>query len=80
MGAALCNAKGEDSYKIKLNDDNFIGEGSYAQVYKIIRKKDELVCAAKIFNVPLALMNKKEETGYKREIEILKKSNHPFII
>jgi hypothetical protein len=54
----------EASYKINLTDENLIGQGTYAHVYKIIRKKDGLVCAAKIFKVPLIHMGTKEETGY----------------
>jgi hypothetical protein len=40
MGAG--NSIGEDSYKIKLKASKKLGEGSFAQVYKIIRKKDGL--------------------------------------
>ena len=56
---------------MKLTEENMLGEGSFAQVYKIQRKIDGLECAAKIFKVPMALMNSNEETGYERESEIL---------
>ena len=72
MGAALQNVHGEDSYKIQLTEDKLLGEGSFAQVYKIKRKIDGLDCAAKIFKVPLKAMNSKDETGYERELQILK--------
>jgi hypothetical protein len=49
MGAA--QTRGEGAYRIKINPENFIGEGSYARVYKILRKYDNKVCVAKIFNM-----------------------------
>lgn len=39
----------EADYKIKLTKDKELGEGSYAKVYKIRRKKDGMLCAGKIF-------------------------------
>lgn len=35
MGNALWKYEGEYAYYIKLNDENMLGEGSFAQVYKI---------------------------------------------
>ncbi len=40
---------GEADYKIDLTEENELGEGSYAKVYKIRRKKDGMLCAGKIF-------------------------------
>lgn len=80
MGAMFSDSQGEDSYKITLNKEALLGEGSYAEVYKIQRKKDGLECAAKLFRVPLSHMNSIEMTGCERELKILKQANHPFII
>ena len=40
MGATFSNSNGEQSYKMKLSEDKMLGEGSFAQVYKVKRKKD----------------------------------------
>jgi hypothetical protein len=39
MGNALPQS-GEKAYKIKKDKDNKLGEGSYAIVYKVIRRID----------------------------------------
>ena len=78
MGNSLSN--GEQSYKIKLTEEKMVGEGSFAQVFKIKRKKDGQQCAAKIFKIPMSAMNAKDETGCERELKILKQANHPFVI
>jgi len=70
----------EDAYNIELTDGNLLGEGSYGQVFKIKRKIDGLMCAAKLLKIPLDLMNKNEQLGYKRESKILKQADHPFIV
>ncbi len=49
MGAAQTRGKG--AYRIKLNDEKKIGEGKFGIVYKILRKYDNKVCAAKIFKI-----------------------------
>jgi len=73
-------SSGEDAYNIELTDGNLLGEGSYGQVFKIKRKIDGLMCAAKLLKIPLDLMNKNEQLGYKRESKILKQADHPFIV
>ena len=70
----------ESAYNIKLTDENKLGEGSYGQVYKILRKSDGLMCAAKILKIPLDLMDTNENLSYKRESKILKLADNPFII
>ena len=65
---------------MSLDKANKLGEGSFASVYKIERKSDGQLCAAKIFKLSLSSMNSKEEKGYERELEILKEAEHPFII
>jgi serine/threonine protein kinase len=70
----------EDAYNIELTDENLLGEGSFGQVYKIQRKVDGLMCAAKFFKIPLNLMNINDHLGVKRESNILKQAEHPFII
>ena len=70
----------EDAYNIELTDVNLLGEGSYGRVFKIIRKIDGLMCAAKLLKIPLDQMNTNEQLGYKRESKILKQADHPFIV
>jgi serine/threonine protein kinase len=70
----------EDAYNIELTDGNLLGEGSYGQVFKIKRKIDGLMCAAKLLKIPLDQMNTNEQLGYKRESKILKQADHPFIV
>ena len=70
----------EDAYNIELTDGNLLGEGSYGQVFKIKRKIDGLMCAAKLLKIPLDVMNTNEQLGYKRESKILKQADHPFIV
>ena len=70
----------EDAYNMELTQENWLGEGSYGEVYKIKRKIDGLTCAAKLFKIPLHQMDSNEELGVKRESKILKQADHPFII
>ena len=45
-------AGGEKYYKIKRTDENKIGEGSFAEVYKVTKRGDKKeVFAAKIFKI-----------------------------
>jgi serine/threonine protein kinase len=74
------NSSSEDAYNIELTDENLLGEGSYAQVFKIKRKIDGLMCAAKLFKIPFDYMNANDQLSYKRESKILKQADHPFIV
>jgi hypothetical protein len=49
MGAA--QTRGEGAYRMKLNDEKLIGRGEWTRVYKILRKDNSKVCAAKIFEI-----------------------------
>ena len=51
---------GEAAYKIKQDEANKLGEGSFATVYKVKRLKDNLMCAAKIFKIRLDFMDSKD--------------------
>ena len=55
-----------------LTEEQLLGEGMFAQVYNIQRKKDGLQCVAKIFKVPMSLMDSKDEKSCERELQILK--------
>ncbi len=48
---------GEKAYSIKLTKENRLGEGMYGSVFKIKRKQDKKLCAAKIFKVPIDAMD-----------------------
>jgi hypothetical protein len=39
-----------------------------------------MLCAAKIYKMPIGHMNSEDEKGYERESKILKEAKHPFII
>ena len=70
----------ESAYIMELTEENLLGEGSFGQVYKIQRKSDGLLCAAKLFKVPLDAMDTNENLSYKRESKILKLADNPFVI
>jgi predicted secreted protein len=58
MGAA--QTRGEGAYE-KLTGENRISKGSYAEVYKIKRKDNNQVFAAKKFNVPISMLLPEEK-------------------
>jgi serine/threonine protein kinase len=79
MGNSATN--GPDAYYMKLTEENKLGEGTYGAVYKITTKnKPQRVCAAKIFKIPLKMMDDLDQLGYDRELKILQESSHPFVI
>ena len=59
MGPA--QTRGEGAYKIELTKENGISKGSYTEVYKIKRKDNNQVFAAKIFNTPISMLLSKEK-------------------
>ena len=52
--------KGEEAYRIKLDKEHKIGEGSFANVYRIRMRANDQKCAAKIFKCGMESMNSKE--------------------
>jgi serine/threonine protein kinase len=73
-------ASGVGAYKIKLTPENRIGGGQYADVYKVQKNDNKQFYAAKFLKVPLTFINSLEKLGYDRELEILKETDHPFVI
>ena len=73
-------ASGAGAYTIKLNGENKLGGGQYADVYKVIKKDTQKLYAAKFLKIPLAYVDSLEKLGYDRELQILKEINHPFVI
>ena len=73
-------ASGAGAYKIKLIPENRIGGGQYADVYKVQKKDTKQLYAAKFLKVPIKYINSLEKLGYDRELQILKETNHPFVI
>ena len=73
-------ASGADAYTINLTTDNFLGGGNYADVYKIQNKDTKKLYAAKFLKVQLLFIDSLEKLGYDRELQILKETDHPFVI
>ncbi len=65
---------------MKLTDENKLGEGAYGAVYKIMTKDNPRPCAAKIFKIPLKMMDSLDQLGLHRELKILQETSHPFVI
>ena len=61
-------ASGVGAYKIKLTEENKIGGGQYADVYKVLKKDNRKFYAAKFLKVPLSFINSLEKLGYDREL------------
>lgn len=59
MGPA--QTRGEGAYKMELTEENKIGGSSVVDVYKIKRKDNNQVFAAKIFNTPISMLLSKEK-------------------
>ncbi len=57
-----------------------LGSGIFADVYKIIEKKTKKIFAGKFIKIPRDFMNSLDEFSFKREYDIMKVCNHPFII
>lgn len=74
------NEKGEKAYSINRDDKHTLGEGAYGVVYRVKRKSDKKVCAAKLFKLKIEQMSSNELLSFKREMTILKESWHPFVI
>jgi serine/threonine protein kinase len=65
---------------MKLTEQNKLGEGTYGTVYKIMTKVNQTPCAAKIFKIPLKMMDSLEQLVYERELKVLQEISHPFVI
>ena len=69
-----------DKYIIDLKNKDFkIGEGGFADVYIILRKKDLKKFAAKVLRVSPDEMRAYEKLGHDRELKILRKMDHPLV-
>lgn len=78
MGQAPIN--GQEAYEIDFkNKQNFLGSGSFGDVWKIIRKHDKLVCAGKFFKFSVSSMDPADKS-IEIELEVLKQADHPFTI
>ncbi len=68
------------AYSIKRKDKYLLGEGSYAEVYKIKSKDKKSLYAAKFFKLSFDNMSEFMRKSYENELEILKSLDHPFVI
>lgn len=57
-----------------------LGDGAFADVYKITEKKTNKIYAGKFIKIPKGYMDYLDELSFKRENDIMKDCNHPFII
>ncbi len=73
-------SEGELRYSIKKTEANRLGEGSYAEVFKIKSKDNKNLYAAKFFKLSLKDMDDLQKKGYESELDILQNLNHPFVI
>ena len=73
-------ASKEQEYTINRTSDNKLGEGQYAEVYKVQKKDTQKLYAAKILKVPIACISSLQKLGYDRELQILNETDHPFVI
>ena len=72
--------KGPYAYLMKLTEKKKLGEGTYGAVYKVKTKVNRRPCAAKIFKIPLKMMDSLDQLGYDRELKVLQETSHPFVI
>ena len=63
---------GENAYSIKKTNENLLGTGTFAEVYKIKSKKDKYIYAAKIFKQMKSLMEEKQKLFIESELSSLK--------
>eukprot|EP00833_Pecoramyces_ruminatium_P010153 jgi/Orpsp1_1/1184185/evm.model.c7180000088367.1 len=64
----------------KYEFKDVIGSGSFSTVKEAIRKSDCQPCAIKIIDSKRFYFNEKIRSGFKREIDILKRINHENVI
>ena len=74
------SASGPDAYTINLTSENRLGDGQFANVYKVQKKDTKKLYAAKLLKAPLSFIHSLEQLGYDRELQILKETDHPFVI
>ena len=63
-----------------IETKNFIGYGGFANVYLVTRKTDGAQVAMKQSQRPVIAMNDDEEKSFTREVDAMKKLDHPFVI
>ncbi len=75
---------GERAYSIEAdinNPDNLLGEGQFSKVFKVCRRFDGQIVAAKLFKINKECMSQEEIDVAEREISVLKSlEKHPMII
>ena len=71
---------GEKAYYIKQTPENMLGEGAEALCFKIQAKNSKQICVAKLFKMPIDLMDSREKSRFETELETLRELNHPFVV
>jgi hypothetical protein len=74
------NKSFKGKYIIDLDPWNYVGEGSFGRVYKIMTYDKKTAYAAKIFERSYDNMDDFHNLGLSRELKILRETSHPFVI
>ena len=71
----------EANWDLDFSDKrNRLGQGSFAEVWKIKNKKDEKHYAGKFLSASTDTMSEKQKLSCERELEILKSMDHLFVV
>ncbi len=74
-------ASGENSYNINTSDINTrLGRGGFGDVYLVTHKSTQVQYAMKVLRWDGSEIEGNEELGFHRNIEILRKLDHPLVI
>ncbi len=62
---------GEEAYAINKSQENRLGEGSYAEVYKITHREEKKIYAGKFLKFSPDKMDQLQNKGYEEELFLL---------
>jgi serine/threonine protein kinase len=63
-----------------METKKFLGYGGFAIVNLVTRKSDNVLIALKQSQRPIYAMRPEEQKAFKREVDAMKKLDHPFIV
>ena len=68
-----------NKYTMDLTEENRLGGGTYAEVFRVQKKDTKKFYAAKILRAQYSATFDGKRV-YDREVQILKEADHPFVI